>query len=329
MTMAVTKFAVSEAMLEVGDCRQRMKEWKKTGHVPSLIVADPHYNIGRNYDICQDDKPVAEYLQFTREWAAAAFDLLHKHGSMWVAIYPNLVSEVDCVMKSVGFTKRDHIIWGFTFGQNSKAGFTQAHTHWLYYTKAKTKYVFNADDLELRQPSMRQLLYKDARANPDGRLPDNVWVLNLNMIKDELPKDLNLWVESRVCGTFKERIKGADNQMPRAVIDRIVRFCSQPGDLVVDPFGGTFTTAETCLAHNRKFLGRDLSKAYCQRGVARLRSFISRPAAPAAKTKEKTRGKDRSTDDRSAGKRKNAAVQPAAHQQTGPVRRVGRTGKRA
>lgn len=235
-----------------------------------LIVADPPYNIGRDYDAYDDDRPDDEYLQWCEKWISESVRVLKPDGSMWVASYANMVSEIDVTCKRLGLHKRGHIIWGFTFGVNQSKNFTRAHTHWLYYTKSRTKFVFRANDVENRVPSARQLIYGDKRASPKGRLPDDVWILNMNQVKDKLPSNLDLWLESRVCGTFHERVKGSDNQIPTAITDRIIRFCSDPGQLVLDPFTGTGTTGVSAMRTRREFVGFELSSKSSKQAAARI-----------------------------------------------------------
>jgi DNA modification methylase len=59
-------------------------------------------------------------------------------------------------------------------------------------------------------------------------------------------------------------------QMPEQLLGRIIRACSRPGDLVLDPFGGTFTTAAVAKKLGRRYLSYDLSAAYVDRGQRRL-----------------------------------------------------------
>lgn len=256
-----------------GDCVAGMGE--QPPDLVDLVLADPPYNIGRDYDAYDDKVTVDQYLEFTKAWGQAAKNVLKPHGSLWVAGYPNLISEVDVLFKrELGFYKRGHIIWAFSFGQNGTKNFTRAHTHWLYYTKHRTKFTFNALDPQLRIPSMRQLKYKDKRANPKGRLPNDVWILDLEQLGHELPKDLDVWVESRINGTFNERVKGSDNQLPLAITNRIIRACSNPGDLVCDPFTGTGTTGESCVRLGRNFLGFELSKHMARSAKARIEEAV-------------------------------------------------------
>lgn len=252
-----------------GDCCQKLD--KEEPEKFNLVLADPPYNISRDYDVYDDAIPLSQYLDFTRAWGSRAHRTLKRDGSLWVAIYPNLVSEIDMIFKrELGFYKRGHIIWAFSFGQNNTKNFTRSTTHWLYYTKMKTKFTFNAVDPQLRIPSMRQLKYKDKRANPKGRLPNDAWILDLEQLGHELPKDLDFWVESRVNGTFHERQKGSDNQLPLAITNRIVRASSNPGDLICDPFTGTGTTGVSAVQLGRNFIGYELSKAYARSAMARI-----------------------------------------------------------
>ncbi len=258
-----------------GDCVQGMNENVPSGSV-HLGLADPPYNISREYDVYDDKVSLNQYLEFTEQWGRQMHRVLHPHGSLWVAIYPNLVSEIDVLFKRLGFHKRGHIIWAFSFGQNGSKNFTRSSTHWLYYTKHKTKFTFNALDPQLRIPSMRTLKYKDKRANPKGRLPNDVWILDLEALGRELPKDLDLWVESRINGTFNERVKGSDNQLPLAITNRIIRACSNPGDLVLDPFTGTGTSGVSAVQLGRNFQGFELSRPYTRGAQARIAAALQK-----------------------------------------------------
>jgi len=99
----------------------------------------------------------------------------------------------------------------------------------------------------IRIPSKRQTLYNDKRANPKGRVPDDVWEF------------------SRVCGTFKEKRKWHPNQHPEALIERIVKFSCVPGDLVIDMFAGTGTVNRVCKRLGIDCIGIELSRFYCEK----------------------------------------------------------------
>ena len=74
----------------------------------------------------------------------------------------------------------------------------------------------------------------------------------------------------RVAGTFKEREGFHGCQMPEQLLGRIIRFCSEERELVLDPFSGSATTLVVAKKLGRNFLGFELSEEYAARGQARL-----------------------------------------------------------
>src|SRR5947209_8508762 len=82
----------------------------------------------------------------------------------------------------------------------------------------------------------------DARANPRGRLPDDTWILRPQELPKAFGADEDTWYFPRVCGTFKERAGWHGCQMPEQLLGRIIRACSNRGDVVLDPFAGSGTT---------------------------------------------------------------------------------------
>lgn len=253
-----------------GNCALELYQCVKNG-TADLIVADPPYNIGQQYEDYYDQKTVQEYLDWTQLWVQACKEALRSTGSMFVFINDALVSEVDVLIKSLGFHPRSKIVWYYTFGQNTQGNFTPSHTNILYYSKHKTKRTWNGDDPQCRIPSARQLVYKDKRANPAGRLPDNTWILYPHLLPEGSFNPLgDTWLESRVAGTFNARRAHSPNQLPQPLVDRIVLLTSSAGDLVVDPFVGTGTTGLSCVDHNRNFVGIDVSKSCLKQAKERI-----------------------------------------------------------
>lgn len=250
-----------------------------------LAFVDPPYNIDYEYAGYDDNAAPDVYLAWCETWMQSVQRVLRKDGAFWLAIGDEYVSELDVLAKRLGFFKRSHVVWHYTFSVQCAKNFARSHTHLLYYTRHKSKFTFNADDAGVRVPSSRQLLYKDARANPKGKLPDNTWFLLPTDIKKALAAGDDTWLESRVCGTFKERHdrgtygkrKGCP-QMPQAVMERVLRACSNRDDVVLDPMSGTFATGEAAIRLGRKFIGFELCEEYVAAGKARL-AKISKEAA--------------------------------------------------
>jgi site-specific DNA-methyltransferase (adenine-specific) len=251
----------------VGDCETKIPAMAQAG-LPTLAILDPPYNLGKKYDAYDDCQRVHDFIQWLQVRVACVRQALHDRGTMWLFINDGLVSEVDLACKTVGFYKRSHVIWYYTFGVNNKKQFTPSHTHLLYYTKSRNKWTFNPDPV--MHPSARQLKYKDKRANPKGRLPDNTWVIFPELLPEGFDPAGDTWLASRVCGTFNERESYSPNQIPLPIMERIVLACSNPGDWVLDPFMGTGTAGVACKKHDRNYLGIDISKVCVEESKQRV-----------------------------------------------------------
>jgi site-specific DNA-methyltransferase (adenine-specific) len=131
----------------------------------------------------------------------------------------------------------------------------------------RNRVTFNAQGV--RVPSARQRIYHDRRANPRGKQPDNVWVLRPQEEPEAFRPDSDVWHVPRVAGTFRERLRHVC-QMPIAVLERIVRLASSPGELVLDPFAGTGTTLVAAKRHGRGWLGIEKCAATAKLAQARL-----------------------------------------------------------
>jgi site-specific DNA-methyltransferase (adenine-specific) len=134
--------------------------------------------------------------------------------------------------------------------------------------KDPSNYTFNEN--EIRVPSARQLVYADGRANPAGRLPDDTWILRPQDVANGFAADESTWYFPRVAGTFKERMGFHGCQMPEQLLGRIIRACSNPGEIVLDPFAGSGTTLAVAKKLDRKWLGFELSPEYTERATARI-----------------------------------------------------------
>jgi len=216
-----------------------------------LIFADPPFNIGYKYDKYYDKVKKKNYIAWTKEWMSACKKVMKPHGSFYIAIGDDYAANVKIIADELGLFMRNWIIWHYTFGQQTKSKFARAHTHIFYFANDNKNFTFN--DHAVRVPSDRQLIYNDKRANPLGKMPNDVW--------DEFP---------RVCGTFKERQGWHPCQMPENLLTRIIAVSSNTGDCVLDPFSGSGTTAAAVVQLGRNFIGVEISEKYVENTNERL-----------------------------------------------------------
>jgi len=222
-----------------------------------LVFADPPFNIGYKYDNYHDQMKREKYLRWTEQWMSECKRVLKPNGSFYIAIGDTYAANVKIIADDLRLFMRNWIIWHYTFGQQMKKKFSRSHTHIFYLVKNAKKFTFHDDTLRII--SDRQWVYKDKRANREGKTPDDVW--------DEYP---------RLCGTFKERLK-FPCQMPEGLLARIIRLSSNKDDWVLDPFSGSGTTAVVAHKLNRVYTGIEISEKYVKQAKERLKKSKGLP----------------------------------------------------
>lgn len=244
-----------DCTITTGDCIEHL------GALPagtvSLVIADPPYNIGIDYgDGSRADRlPDADYIGWTRRWIAAAARALSPAGAMWVICGHEYAGDHQIAMRDAGLHWRNTVTWVETFGVNCRRKFNRTSRPMFYAVKHPRQFTFNVE--ALNTPSARQTKYGDKRANPTGKVLDDVWVI------------------PRVCGTFHERVPGVPTQLPLALVRRVVLGLTRPGDLVVDPFTGSGTTGVVCIERGRRFQGIELRDEYAAIARARVSGAAS------------------------------------------------------
>ena len=254
-----------------GDCIAGMNSLP-AGSV-DLVFADPPFNIGYDYDVYHDAKDYDEYLAWSRTWIGAVHRVLKPDGTFWLAIGDEYAAELKLESQKLGFHIRSWVIWYYTFGVNCKSKFSRSHAHLFYFVKDPKQFTFRCEELENRIPSARLLVYGDRRSNPNGRLPDDTWILRPQDLAGHFSAEEDTWFFSRVAGTFKERAGFHGCQMPEQLLGRIIRICSHEGEVVLDPFSGSATTLAVAKKLGRRLIGFDLSSDYVERGTRRLQQI--------------------------------------------------------
>ncbi|MFM8986419.1 MAG: DNA-methyltransferase [Planctomycetia bacterium] len=250
-----------------GDCLGLLAR-VPTGTV-DLAFADPPFNICYDYDAYDDSRTAADYMAWSQRWMAEVIRVLKAAGTFWLAIGDEYAAELKVLAtRELGLTCRSWVVWYYTFGVNCRHKFSRSHAHLFHFVKDPENFTFNVD--AIRVPSARELVYGDRRANAAGRLPDDTWILRPQDLPEGFAADGDTWYFPRVCGTFKERSGWHGCQMPEQLLGRIIRACSRPGEVVLDPFGGSGTTLAVAKKLDRSFLGLELSEAYAARITQRL-----------------------------------------------------------
>lgn len=248
-----------------GDCREILKKEIPIESI-DLIFADPPYNLSGNglkwknkglggdwfmVNEKWDKMTESEYLKFTQEWLNECKRVLKPHGSIYISCTYHNIGELIITLKALSFTPRNIITWHKNNAMPSmtKRSFTHSCEYVLYFTKGK-KWIFNYFELK--------------KINPDKT-------------KDGSEKQMrDLWIMPVCQG--KERIRDKTGraahptQKPENLLERIILASSNKGDMVLDPFLGSGTTAFVAEKLGRKWIGIETDDKYIKVAEKRIRN---------------------------------------------------------
>ncbi len=210
-----------------------------------LIVADPPYNLGKDYGNNHDLKGFEEYILFTKEWLTEARRVLKPNGTIYVFMGVRFISYLYDVMdRELQLYFNSWIVWHYTQGLGKTKGFSPRHDDILVFNKGKD-FIFNLDDVRVPQKFYRE------RNNMRGANPGDVWQFSHVHYSNPNRQD-------------------HPTQKPEGIIERMVLASSNKGDLVLDPFSGSGTTLRVCQQLDRKALGFELNPEYVAMTELRL-----------------------------------------------------------
>ncbi len=210
-----------------------------------LIVADPPYNLGKDYGNNRDLKAWHEYEEFTRQWVTQAVRILKPSGSIYIFMGVRFISKLFLLLEErFHLNFNGWITWHYTQGMGRKIGFSPRHEDVLYFTKT-TDFVFNLDEVRVPQK------YYRARNNMQGANPGDVWQFS----------------HVHYCSAEREN---HPTQKPEALLERIIKASSNVGDLVLDPFVGSGTTCKVAEVLGRRWIGIDINQEYIAMSQKRL-----------------------------------------------------------
>jgi len=246
-----------------GDCLKVLQTLDRES--VDLIVADPPYNIGIDYGAGSKADQRSDYDQWCHEWVHECDRVLKPHGSLWVISGQEHGADIDSAIQCAGLTIRNRITWYETFGVYCHNKFGRCSRPIYYAVKNPKIFTFNRHTVLV--PSARAAKYGDRRAAADGmKIMGDVW---------EIP---------RVCGTFRERVKGVPTQLPEVLVRRIIGVSSNEGDYVLDPFAGSGTIPAVAESMGRQALGIELNSEYAMIANERIQHAIDTRRSEAAAT---------------------------------------------
>jgi adenine-specific DNA-methyltransferase len=226
-----------------------------------LIFVDPPYNIGKNFsgfhDKWDSDK---NYAEWAYSWLTECIRVLKPSGSMYVMTSTQSMPYFDIFLRErINILSR--IIWHYdSSGVQARKYFGSIYEPILFCVKDTKSYTFNSADIkvEARTGAVRKLI--------DYRKP-----VPTLYNSEKVPG--NVWYFSRVRYRMPE-YEEHPSQKPEALLERIILASSNPGDVVLDPFAGTFTTAAVAKKHNRKSISTETQYEYVKIGLRRVLQHV-------------------------------------------------------
>lgn len=212
-----------------------------------LLIADPPYNLGKDYGNNRDLKEWDDYILFTNAWLKEVVRLLKPAGSLYVFMGVRFISRLFTILEDeFKLNFNGWIAWHYTQGIGRKNGFSPRHEDILFFTKT-SRFVFNLDEIRIPQKYYRE------RNNMTGANPGDVWQFS----------------HVHYCSAERE---DHPTQKPEGLIERIIKASSNPGDLVLDPFVGSGTTCRVAAVLHRQWIGIDINPTYIAMTRKRLES---------------------------------------------------------
>ena len=221
-----------------------------------MVFADPPYNLqlggdlfrpeGGLVDAVNDDwdkfATFADYDRFTRAWLKEARRILKPNGTLWVIGSYHNIYRVGAALQDQGYWILNDIIWRKTNPMPNFRGtrFTNAHETLIWASRSEdSRYTFN---------------YRAMKALNDELQMRSDWLLPICSGGERVKEG----------GT-----KAHPTQKPESLLYRVLLACTNPGDVVLDPFFGTGTTGAVARRLGRRWIGIEREKRYVR--VARQR----------------------------------------------------------
>ncbi len=215
-----------------------------------LVVADPPYNLGKDYGNNHDIRGFDEYLEFSRGWLSQSHRILKPTGTLYVFMGFRFISYLyDILDRNLQMFFNSWIVWHYTQGMGKTKGFSPRHDDILMFTKTRN-YKFNLDTVRVPQK-----YYRD-RNNMRGANPGDVWSFS----------------HVHYCNSNRQN---HPTQKPEGLIERMVLASTDEGDCVVDPFFGSGTTLRVCQLLKRNAIGIEINPEYVAMTKERLKSEFS------------------------------------------------------
>jgi len=257
----------------LGDCVTLMRMLPPASM--HCVFADPPYNLQLRAELRRPDDSLVDgvdddwdkftdfpaYDAFTRDWLTECRRLLRKDGTIWVIGSYHNIFRIGSIMQDLGFWILNDVVWRKSNPMPNFRGrrFTNAHETMIWAARGSdSRYRFN---------------YQAMKALNDDLQMRSDWLLPLCTGPERLRNPAGL--------------KLHPTQKPEALLHRVMLASTAPGDIILDPFLGTGTTAAIAKRLHRHFIGIERHPTYAEAAIGRVRHETPAPFADIAPTPTK------------------------------------------
>lgn len=255
--MPVRKYEGATAGILWGDATEALATCVAPGSV-DLIVADPPYNIGKQFGARRDRWPDDDaYVAWCREWLGLCVAALAPHGTLYLMASTQSMPHLDLHLRG-RLHVLSRVVWAYdSSGVQARRKFGSLYEPILHCVVDPRRYTFDADAIQV-----------EARTGAQRRLIDHRKPVPALYNTHKVPG--NVWTFPRVRYRMPE-YEDHPTQKPEALVERMIAASSRPGDLVLDLFAGTFTTSAVAQRLGRRSLAVEVEPDYVAIGLRRLR----------------------------------------------------------
>ena len=226
------------------DCMTMLPQIKDT--VVDTVFADPPFNIGKEYgQSYNDQRPDEHYLEWCKEWIKESVRTIKPGGAFFLYNLPKWNVLLGAYLAELGMEFRHWIAIEISTSLPIPGRLHPSHYSLLYYTKGKPRTFRRVrTPIQICRHCGREV--KDYGGHRDAMNPKGV---NLKDVWTDIPP-VRHW-------KFKSKDRKA-NALSTKILDRVVEISTIPGELVLDPFGGSGTTFAVCEKKGREWIGAEI-----------------------------------------------------------------------
>ena len=236
-----------------------------------LAFADPPFNLTKSYEGYNDDLTERDYLGWCKRWLVEYERVLKPGGALFMLNLPRWAAGLaDFLLRSGSLYLQNLVVWNAL--PEPKGVLMPAHYALLYFTKGERAARFNYCSMEEGWQPFDEAVFPPDR--PDvcerracvrqRRASAQTWRGELTDVWHDIHR------ERRPIKKAAEE-KAHPCATPERLLDRIIRLASNPGDVVLDAFAGTGTSALVAERLNRRFIAIEQADEYLHVASGRLR----------------------------------------------------------